>query len=129
MIDKKAQTGIELMVIFGFVLFFFITFFTIIQFNIGEKNLEKERLIAQNIALDVQNEINLAAGASEGYSREFKIPGNILGKDYGIRIVGGSVYVNISGRVGVSYSIVNVTGEVNIPDNIIRKKGGVVYLN
>lgn len=127
--SKRGQTAVELVIIFGFVLFFFITFFTIIQLNIGKKNLEKERIIAQNIALDVQNEINLASESSEGYYRNFTVPTNILGKVYDIRIIEDRIYLNMSDRVGVSYSIVNVSGEINRGSNIIRKEGGIVYLN
>ncbi|MFH1586110.1 MAG: hypothetical protein ABIB79_05065 [archaeon] len=127
---KRSQTAVEFVLIFAFVLFFFVIFFAIIQDNVEDKNLDKERIIAQNIALDVQNEISLAAGSSEGYHREFNVPLNILGKEYDINITDADmVYLHIPDRVGVAYSVINVTGDVRRGINVIRKEGGVVYLN
>jgi uncharacterized protein YpmB len=125
---KRGQSAIEFAVIFGFVLFFFIVFFAIIQENQSDKNKEKERLIIQNIALDVQDEINLAAGSSEGYYREFTIPQNILGKDYDIQIIGEKVYANTS-DFGVSYSVFEVQGNLVKGQNTIKKENEKVYLN
>lgn len=125
---KRAQSAIEFAVIFGFILFFFIAFFAVIQLNQSEKNKEKERLVIQNAALDVQDEINLAAESSDGYLREFKIPENILGKDYSITIIDNNVYANTS-NFGVSYNVFEVQGILKKGVNTIRKENETVYLN
>lgn len=125
---SKGQSAIEFAIIFGFILFFFIVFFAIIKENQHEKNKEKERLIIQNIALDVQDEINLAAGASEGYYREFTTPTNILGKDYDMQIIEKRVYANTS-DFGVAYSVFEVQGNLVKGLNVIRKENETVYLN
>ena len=126
--NKTGQSAIEFVVIFGFVLFFFISFFTIIQGNQSEKNKEKEKTMIQNIALDIEDEINLAAQSSEGYYREFNLPSNIMGKEYYIEIVNDSIYVH-SDDFGVSYLIFDVQGALLKGENNISKKNGKVYLN
>lgn len=127
-IKKNAQGAIEFIVLFAGVLFFFIVFFGVVQKNISEKNQEKEKIILQNIALDVKDEINLAAESSEGYFREFKIPLNILGKEYNITLVNNFVYVEME-TIGFAYKIFNIEGEIIKGVNNITKKDGTVYIN
>ena len=129
---KSAQGTIEFVILFAAVLFFFISFFAVIQLNMGKKNLEKERVMAQNIALDIQNEISLAAESSEGYYREFEIPNSILGKDYEASIVDDMVYIKMGEKVGVSYKVFEISTQSRAlvqGKNIIEKKGGEVHLN
>jgi len=126
--NLKGQGTIEFIVIFAFVLFFFALFFSIVQVNTYKKNLEKERIVVQNIALDVQYEINLAAESSIGYSREFKIPLNVFGKDYDINISDNRVYVLLDGY-GTSYRIQNISGSVQKGVNLIQNQNGSVFLN
>ncbi len=129
MISKNnAQSAVEFMVILSAILFFFVTFFAIIQMNVEKKNLEKEKIIIQSIALDVQDEINIAAKSSEGYSREFKIPENIFGKNYEINISGNFIYVSLK-ELGISYKISEINGSIKKGLNLIRKENGTVYLN
>src|SRR3989344_6023531 len=128
MYNNKAQGAFEFIIILGSVLFFFLVFFAAIQSNVSEKNLEKEKVISQNIALDVQDEINLAAESSEGYYREFSVPENVLGKDYEINITENFVYVKM-GKISVSYKIANITGNIQKGVNIIEKQNGEILLN
>jgi len=128
-INKKAQGGIEFIIIFSFVLFFFVLFFTIIQSNQNEKNKENEDILFQNIALDVRDEINIAAGASDGYFREFEIPEKILGKDYEISVTNsGNVYLE-SESYATSFRSSKVNGILKKGTNNITKKDGEVFIN
>jgi len=127
-ISKRSQGAVEFLVIFGAILFFFVLFFGIIQGNIADKNKEKERLIAQNVALDLKDEINIAAEASDGYSRNFSLPSNILGKSYDINITLGSVYLSME-NYGVSYRASKVTGILIKGVNIIKKQNGQIFIN
>ena len=126
--SKKAQGSIELMIIFGAVLFFFITFFAIIQNNISDKNQDKEKILLQNVALDVRDEINMASGASEGYSREFSVPENILGENYEINVSDGYVYVSTDTN-SFSYKINQISGSIKKGINKIIKQNGMVVLS
>jgi hypothetical protein len=125
---KHSQSAAEFAIIFGFVLFFFVTFFTIIQGNISEKNQEKEKILLQNIALNAQEEISIASEASDGYSRTFKIPENILGKNYKINITETFLFASLD-NFHLTYKIPEVIGNISKGDNLIRKQNGSVYLN
>ena len=125
---NKSQGMIEFMILFGAVLFFFVAFMLAIQTSSEEKTLEKQNVYAQNIALSVQNELALAAQASDGYSREFYVTNTILGDDYEITLVDNSVYIKAE-KIALSYSVVVVDGNIQKGLNTIKKEGGVVYLN
>lgn len=125
---RNAQGAVEFIIIFSAFLLFFVAFFSVIKINIEKKNLEKERLIAQNIALDVQYELNLAAESSEGYYREFNVPYNVRGKDYQINLSDNRVYIFI-GEFGISYKVLDVNGSINKGVNLIKKQNGIVFLN
>lgn len=132
MYRKNAQSTVEFVIIFAAVMFFFISFFAVIQSNIQKKNFEKEKIMAQNIALNIQNEISLAAESSEGYYREFKVPNNILGKEYEVSIVDNRIYIKLGEKIGISYKVFelsNLSESLVQGVNIIEKKGGEVHLN
>jgi len=127
-IKKRAQGTIEFIILFGVILVFFIAFFAIVQNNISEKNEDKEKILLQNIALDVRDEINLAAEASDGYSREFNVPEKVLGGDYEITISNNFVYASME-KIGFAYKAVEVNGLIKKGVNNVTKEEGIIYLN
>ena len=126
--SKRSQTGFEFLIISGAVFFFFTIFFIAINSNIEDKNREKENLIIRNLALSVQEEINLATKSSDGYSRTFSVPSLILGKNYDIEITDNSVYIKTD-RNALSLQIGDVIGDIKRGDNLIKKENGDVKLN
>ncbi|MEK6945514.1 MAG: hypothetical protein AABW63_01850 [Nanoarchaeota archaeon] len=128
MLVKKAQGVIEFIVLFGAALLFFVVIIATIQESQSQKNKEKERLIAQNVALDIQDEINLAAESSDGYERNFTTPDNIIGLDYTINVSQGYVFLTMGDYV-VDYNVVQVVGQIQKGNNLIKKENGTVYLN
>lgn len=127
---KKAQIGIEFIIIMGAVMFFITIFFVIIQNNTEEKTYRRENIIAKEIAITVQNEIDLALQSIDGYSRSFDIPNKVGNIDYEINITSGVVYVRtVNNRHALALPVAVVVGNVNIPNNTIRKNLGVIYLN
>ncbi len=109
-------------------MFFFTLFFLAIQTNIEERNREKENLIIKNLALSVQDEIDLATKASDGYFRGFDVPNLISGKDYDIELIDGSVYIKTA-RNALSLQVDDVIGQIQKGKNMIKKENGKVYLN
>ena len=125
---KKAQGSIEFIILIASIILFFILFMVAIQFNLQEKNNEKEKVIAQNIALSIQDEINLAKKSIDGYYREFGVANYILGRDYLIEIIDDRIYVKAN-KVALSYPIAEVNGTIKKGANIIQKQNGTIYLN
>ena len=127
---KKAQSAIEFIILVGAVFFFFIIFVLALQYNISDRTRENKNLAIREIALAVQDEINLASESTDGYLREFRIPEKVINLDYEINVTEGVVYVRtVDGKYAVSYPTPDVFGDVQKGTNTIRKIDGEVYLN
>ena len=127
---KKLQTSIEFVIMLGFVLLFFSVFLLVVRGN-TESNLKaRQNLLARGIAESVQDEINLALDAGEGYYRVFEIPEKIGNLEYEVNIIQKMVYLNTSdGSIALALPVVNVTGNLEIPVNYIRNNEGIIFLN
>ncbi len=127
---KKSQTSIEFVIMLGFVLLFFSVFLLIVQGNTRSNLEQKNNLIARGIVEDVQDEVNLALDASDGYYREFEVPDKIGSVDFDINIIDEMVYLNTTdGSIAMALPIVNVTGNVQNGTNVIQKVDGEILLN
>jgi len=127
---KKSQSAIEFMILIGFVFFAFVSIFVAIQVSTADKIKEGQDLRIKEIVIDVQDEINLAFQASNGYYREFKIPENINGREYEINIIEDLVYLRTDdGKSAIALAVQNVTGDVIKGENNIKKEDGIVKLN
>jgi len=130
MVQNRAQVSIEFIMIIGALLFFISIFFLTVQSNLNEDNTEKERLLVKEVALIVQDEINLALESTDGYKRTFKIPEKIRHLEYEINITSGVVFIRTTNeKHALALPVANVTGDINITDNTIQKINGAIYLN
>jgi hypothetical protein len=128
--SKRSQSAIEFFILTGFLLFSFTIFFVAIQGNMEDKLRERQELAIKNVAITVQDEINLASQSMEGYYRQFKIPENINGKEYEINATEGLVYVKtLDGKYALALPVKKITGDVQKGNNIIKKENGIVKLN
>ncbi len=126
----KAQSALELLIIIGAVLFVFISLMFIFQQNLAQKSIEERNSRALEIALSVQNELNIAASARDGYERNFELPSKIIGHDYNISIVEEQVYLQTTdGKISLALPAQNVTGQIQLGQNIIKKSNGQIFLN
>ena len=127
---KLSQSAIEFMILVGFLLFAFTVFFLVIQGNMHDKLNEKDNLAVKSIVITVQDEINLAYQSSEGYYREFKIPEEVNGYEYEIKIIDGLVYLKTNdGKYATALPVQNITGDIKKGINIIKKENNEVKLN
>ncbi|MDH3324240.1 MAG: hypothetical protein OEL89_01225 [Candidatus Peregrinibacteria bacterium] len=127
---KKAQVGVEFMIIMGALLLFVSIFLLIIQGNTEDKRYQREDILTKEVALTVQNEINLALKSGDGYIREFKIPEKIGELEYEISVDSGVVYIRTDdGRHALTLPVIEINGSINVTNNVIEKINGVVYLN
>lgn len=128
--QRKSQTSIEFMILLAFVLFFFVLFFLAIQEINADKIKERKNLRIKEIALSVQDEINLALETSDGYYREFEIPEKIEEQEYDINIVEDMVYIKTQdAKYAIALPVAEVAGQIVKGQNYIRKENGIVYLN
>jgi hypothetical protein len=127
---KKAQSSIEFIILIGFVMTAFAIFFIVINESVRETTEEKMDLEVKEVALTIQNEIDLAYNSIEGYSRNFTLPKVISGKYYSVLIEEDIVFVStIDEKHFSSFPIKNVTGQVSILfTNTISKSNGEVKI-
>ena len=127
---KKSQSAIEFVILCGVIVFFLTIFLLAIGEAKGEKVKEEKRIHVQNLAYEIENEIELAAVSSEGYTRQFKIPEDIAGMVYEATITENVVYIKtIDGKYAIALPIPNVTGQINIGENIIKKENNLILIN
>ena len=127
---SKSQSAIEFMILIGFVLFFFTSFFIVIQWNMRDKLEERNNAAIQNVALIVQDEINLAYESSDGYSRTFRLPEKIDSREYEINITSDLVYIQTKDKYyATALPVHRVVGDVKLGDNFIKKENGEIILN
>ena len=127
----RGQSGIELIILIGFFTFFFLFFLFVVNANTSDERWENVNILTQEIALQIQQEIGLAAGSISGYSRQFELPLRIADIQYSAEIIDNSVvYVyTADGQHSLSLPVSYVVGDVVVGANFIRNIGGVVYLN
>jgi len=129
-LEKKSQSSVEFIILVGFVLLFFTLFFIAIQSNISSTSESRKVTMVKEIALSVQDEINLAYESSDGYLRKFKVPEKIANQDYTLMIVEESVYIKtLDNKIAMSLPVIPVVGDVRRGENQIHKENGTVYLN
>lgn len=128
--QKKAQVGIEFLMVFGALLFFVAMFFLAIQIDTREENYHRENIILKEIALTARNEINLASESKDGYYREFNLSKKAGNLEYEIMVDTEIIYIKTTNnRHALTVPVKNVTGNLNIPNNTIKKINNIVYLN
>lgn len=128
--DKKSQTSAEFIILVSVLLFFFTIFFIAVQINMSDKIKERQNINVKEIALIVQDEINLAHQSDDGYYREFKIPKDIDGMDYNITLIENLVFIKtIDEKHAIALPVQNVTGQIVKDKNAIKKINGEVKLN
>jgi hypothetical protein len=129
-LNKKAQVAMEFMILIGFLMFVFSMIFISIHENMNVKTDERKNLMVKQVAIEVQDEINLASQSIDGYRREFWLPYDLSGENYTVVIVDDLVSVKtFSERHAVALPVLNVSGMIIKGNNVITKKNGEVNLN
>ncbi len=129
-ISSRAQVAIEFMIIVGAVIFFTSLFLLSLQRNQEHEINKRQNIQMKEIALTVQNEINLAVESSEGYSRQFEIPKKAGNMEYEIKVDSGAVFITTTdGKYALALPVPKIIGDINKTQNKIEKINGTIYLN
>ena len=126
---KKSQIAIEFMFLVGLAFMLSIIFVISTGTQIKGLNEEREYTLLKDMAFKLQNEVNIAARASEGYSRNFKLDEKLDSiVEYNASIQ-DSILTMVSKEQSYWVVIPHIEGQLQKGINIIKKQGGVVYLN
>jgi len=128
---NKGQSAVEFMILLSTMFFIFVSFISVVYTNLEQKNYEKKDIALKEIASSLQDEIQLAYEASDGYSREFELPETSLYDYYEIMIDGEVLYiVTHDNRHAMTLPVYNVIGQpLKTGTNKIMNDKGVLYLN
>lgn len=128
--NSKGQSAIEFLIIVMAVLFLFVGLFYFVQGKISDLRKEGLSAAVREVALTVQEDVNLASEATDGYSRVFVIPQNINGLEYTANITDGYIYVRtIDGKNAIALPLDPVTGNIMLGVNSIYKSNNTIFLN
>ena len=120
----------EFIVLASFMLLVVLGFFAVISSRVLEAKEEGNRKIAEDIAEFAYHEIDIARTVNDGYIRTFVIPLTVNGISYIINVTDDrELVVNYLGYEHVKFLPSNVTGNISIGLNEIRKINGIVHLN
>ena len=128
---KRGQSALEFAILIGAVLFFVAGFIFAVQNNISDRNRERRQILIEEIASLIQDEINLASVSSDGYYREFTLPGKVLGLDYIATLDSRTVYVHTVNELYTTVlPIQSVVGDIEVGGvNMVSKVEDNICLN
>lgn len=127
---QRAQSAVEFMVILGAMLFFLASFFLFFYGSYSDETATNRNEALLEVALDVQNELALAARTGEGYSRTFTLPQTIHGKTYTVQVIDTFLYLKTTDeKNALGVPIVNTTGSIVPGSNSVSVRGGQVRVN
>ncbi|MFH1211569.1 MAG: hypothetical protein V1659_01430 [Candidatus Woesearchaeota archaeon] len=128
---KKSQTGLEFMILFGFMMIVFLLFFMFVQDRLSETSKEQKDAALKDVSLTIMNEIALARSARNGYSRSFFLPDELNDEPYSVEISEDNLELVV--RQGDSEHLTfldpDVSGDISFGKNVIIKRGGVIVLS
>ncbi len=90
MLSRKAQSGLEFLILFGFLMVAFSGFFVIAHNKTVEINKLQKTSELREITDFFKKEVLLAEEVHSGYERTFSLPGTVSGTDYRIKDYAGN---------------------------------------
>ena len=123
-----GQGSMEFMVLSAILLFFLLIVLGVVADNTYYMNTKKEEIIAEDVIIKIQRELNLASRMLDGYSRSFSLPQKISGKEYTLAMMAGQVSLNTTNYYYYR-SIPEVVGTLYKGTNLVNKTNGTIFLN
>ena len=123
---KNSQVGIEFMHFVGIAVFILLIYLILSSNYISFTSYRKDVLTAQNFLEELRNEINLAGRVENGYSRIIKLPKQLNGKDYEMKIEGREIYIEFPKGKEITYSRILATDVLNPPITFISGSSYII---
>lgn len=127
---RRAQSSLEFVIVIGAMVLFLILLLAGISEQQGIKAAQERTFLVKDLAISVQHELVLAAGARDGYERVFELPQTLINQEYAISLVEGLVYVaTADGKQSLALPVPTINGTLVKGNNRIRKQSGGVFVN
>lgn len=128
MYQKRGQSSIEFIVLFGTIFFIFLMLLIVaLHFN-KMQTRNKDYLELEDLAHKIRKEFDIASQVQDGYQRSFEIPLKVGIKDYALNVTNRDLSLK-TGEYEYSLILPDFVGNLTKGDNIISKQGGVIYVN
>ncbi len=124
----RAQLAIEFVYAIGTVILITVIFMVAIGSQFEDLRKDKEAFLILDLSSSIRKEIFIAAEAQDGFQRSFKVPHNLSGAAYNLTLKNHTITISAP-EYENSVKIPDVKGSIAKGTNIIRKEGGVIYLN
>lgn len=128
-LNRKAQSGLELIMMVSFTLLIFTSFYIILLKDNFNTITEQRNSEFQNIADRIGYELDIATSIGPGYSKNFTLPSTVLGLTYNIIIIENLVVLNTTQSYTSKIITKNITGTIDTGNNKIENRNGQIYAN
>ncbi len=128
--DRKAQVGVELMILVAFITFLFSAYYLAMVKKSVNAYYDSTTLEATKVARQVALVLDIVYTNGDGYSQSIYLPANILGKGYEIEVKSNLVILNLSDRfVYVRTLVKEINGDfVKGATNQFKNVNGEIYV-
>jgi len=138
---RKAQSSIEIVLLISFMALVSAVFLLAINDRMTWIQKQKDIKLIEDMGSVIGDEITLALGVEDGYSRTFEIPRTLRGINYSVELWSSSTmktnhselvlwYINFTKRYEtVRILPKSIKGFIYKGKNNITKENGTVYLN
>jgi uncharacterized protein (UPF0333 family) len=126
---KRGQSTIEFTVLFSFMILMFSVFFVLIGQKLVELRTERSYEILKELKNIVENEVELARIAEDGYMRSFRLPFTVDNINYNISIVNNTeLVITIGDKETFAHLPENVSGNIDRGTNNITKNDEMIMI-
>lgn len=127
---RTGQSSLEFVILCAAVLMFFLLFLAAISEQQGARAFEQREFLVKDTALQVQQELVLAANARDGYERTFELPHELLNHAYTVTLAGNLVQVQtVDGKHSLALAVPTVNGTIVVGKNMVRKINGTIVVS
>ena len=130
MLTKKAQSAVELVVMFCMLSLIFTVFVTNIIYKNANLKIQKVNQNSRYIADWVSSELNNVYVQGGGYSKNFTLPMDIIGYNYYVNVTDNMVFVFVTNNNTYMRKTIpeNVSGYLKQGLNCMTNKNGIIYV-
>lgn len=137
----KGQSAVESAMIISFMFLIFTAFLVLVSKRYVDVQEEKDRMLIEDISDVIQNEIDMALLAENGYYRQFSLPVKLGWKNYSINLTPSYIMKSNFSELSIKYinrtkkfehAIFlpkNVNGTIINGKNYVTKRNGMICLN
>ena len=125
----RGQIAVEFMMMVMLAFVFLVTVLIIVGFYTERAAVQKRQALLEEQAAAIQQELLLAAGAMDGYQRNFTLPSEIGGNYYTVTNAQRTLTIAIGNETILNKPIPPVSGTITKGTNRIRRMAGQIVID